>query len=102
MSDESAGAQPPRGTEAVADEEATQQEDQPIPVEDAETWRMFHEATRVSFGNVVRGGTVFLGDLAGAAPWRSWLVSLPSPRVPASRSAWRTHSRTAVSVRSKS
>src|SRR5919198_186088 len=34
--------------------------------------------------------------------WRSALVSPPSPRVPASRSAWRTHSRTAVSVRSKS
>src|SRR5919106_1867992 len=33
--------------------------------------------------------------------WRSALVSPPSP-VPASRSAWRTHSRTAVSVRSKS
>jgi IS30 family transposase len=37
-----------------------------------------------------------------ASSWRSWLVSPPSPRVSASRSAWRTHSRTAVSVRSKS
>src|SRR5829696_1949842 len=34
--------------------------------------------------------------------WRSALLSPPSPRVPASRLAWRTHSRTAVSVRSKS
>src|SRR4030095_4270424 len=34
--------------------------------------------------------------------WRSALVTPPSLRVPASRSAWRTHSRTAVSVRSKS
>ncbi len=37
-----------------------------------------------------------------ASSWRSVLVSPPSRRVPASRSAWRTHSRTAVSVRSKS
>src|SRR4029450_5050874 len=34
--------------------------------------------------------------------WRSALVSPPSLGVPASRWAWRTHSRTAVSVRSKS
>src|SRR5215216_7238139 len=33
---------------------------------------------------------------------RSVLVNPPSRRLPASRSAWRTHSRTAVSVRSKS
>src|SRR5215207_5082324 len=37
-----------------------------------------------------------------ASSWRSALVSPPSLRVPLSRSAWRTHSRTAVSVRSKS
>src|SRR4029453_14934504 len=34
--------------------------------------------------------------------WLSALVVSPSLRVPAARSAWRTHSRTAVSVRSKS
>src|SRR5512133_2019146 len=37
-----------------------------------------------------------------ASSWRSALVSPPSLRVPLSRSAWRTHSRTAVSVSSKS
>src|SRR5215217_1780801 len=37
-----------------------------------------------------------------ANSWRSALVSPPSPRDPASRSAWRTQARTAVSVRSKS
>src|SRR5215213_4845220 len=37
-----------------------------------------------------------------ASSWRSALVSPPSRRLPASRSTWRTHSRTAVSVRSKS
>src|SRR5512132_1006475 len=37
-----------------------------------------------------------------ASSWRSALVSPPSLRLPLSRSACRTHSRTAVSVRSKS
>src|ERR671912_1283375 len=37
-----------------------------------------------------------------ASSCRSALVSPPSRRLPVSRSAWRTHSRTAVSVRSKS
>jgi hypothetical protein len=67
MSNESGGAHRPPGSDAATDAEAAKQEEQPIPVENTETW-LSPEPMSVSVVNVVRGGTVFLGDLAGAAP----------------------------------